>query len=127
MPLAQYSALWRPFMEQRAFPYLFSPLLLFPLAHVFGADIMEALNLTSAQGATQNDNGLIPHLFTKVHLNNPPLPVRLTAPVFPLDFFSSLLALLISVILATAFPWRPLLRSAQTPARGKQNTSLCRN
>ena len=102
MSLAQYSASWRFCMKQRIYLYLFSLLLLFPMVYVFGTNLMEARNFISAQSMAQDGNWLIPHLFTEIRLNKPPLPVWLTAPIFLIDASPSLLALHVPVILVTA-------------------------
>ena len=89
-------------MKQRIVLFLFSLLVLIPLVYVFGTGIMEARNLISAQSMALDGDWLIPHLFTEIRLNKPPLPVWLTAPVFLLDPSPSLLALHMPVILVTA-------------------------
>ena len=89
-------------MKQRIALFLFSLLVLIPLVYVFGTGIMEARNLISAQSMALDGDWLIPHLFTEIRLNKPPLPVWLTAPVFLLDPSPSLLALHMPVILVTA-------------------------
>lgn len=88
-------------MKQRLVLYLFSVLLLLPLVYVFGTSIMEARNLISAQSMALDGDWLIPHLFTEIRLNKPPLPVWLTAPVFLLCDTPSMFALHIPVILVT--------------------------
>lgn len=72
-------------MKQRMALFLFSLLVLVPLVHVFGTGIMEARNLISAQSMALDGDWLIPHLYTEIRLNKPPLPVWLTVPVFLLD------------------------------------------
>ncbi len=89
-------------MKQRMALFLFSLLVLVPLVHVFGTGIMEARNLISAQSMALDGDWLIPHLYTEIRLNKPPLPVWLTVPVFLLDSDPSPLALHIPVILVTA-------------------------
>ena len=89
-------------MKQRIALFLFSLLVLIPLVYVFGTGIMEARNLISAQSMALDGDWLIPHLFTEIRLNKPPLPVWLTAPVFLLDPSPSLFALHMPVILVTA-------------------------
>ena len=89
-------------MKQRIILYVFSVLLLLPLVHVFGTSIMEARNLISAQSMAMDGDWLIPHLFTEIRLNKPPLPVWLTTPVFLLDAAPSMFALHVPVILVTA-------------------------
>ena len=68
-------------MKQRITIYVFSVLLLLPLVYVFGTSIMEARNLISAQSMSLDGDWLIPHLYTEIRLNKPPLPVWLTTPV----------------------------------------------
>lgn len=80
-------------MKQRMALFLFSLLVLVPLVHVFGTGIMEARNLISAQSMALDGDWLIPHLYTEIRLNKPPLPVWLTVPVFLLDSDPSPLAL----------------------------------
>ena len=63
---------------------------------------MEARNFISAQSMALDGDWLIPHLFTEIRLNKPPLPVWLTVPAFLLDPHPSMLALHIPVILVTA-------------------------
>lgn len=89
-------------MKQRLFLFLFSLVVLFPLVYVFGTDIMEARNLISAQSMAQDGDWLIPHLYTEIRLNKPPLPVWLTAPIFLLNPAPSLPALHVPVILITS-------------------------
>ena len=89
-------------MKQRIALFLFSLLVLIPLVYVFGTGIMEARNLISVQSMALDGDWLIPHLFTEIRLNKPPLPVWLTTPVFLLDPSPSLLALHMPVILVTA-------------------------
>ena len=89
-------------MKQRTLIYVFSLLLLLPLVYVFGTGIMEARNLISAQSMALDHDWLIPHLFTEIRLNKPPLPVWLTVPVFLLDPEPSMFALHLPVILVTA-------------------------
>ena len=89
-------------MKQRTVVFLFALLVLLPLVSVFGTGIMEARNFISAQSMALDGDWLIPHLFTEIRLNKPPLPVWLTAPVFLLDPHPSMLALHIPVILVTA-------------------------
>ena len=62
---------------------------------------MEARNLISAQSMALDHDWLIPHLFTEIRLNKPPLPVWLTAPVFLLNPEPSMFALHLPVILIT--------------------------
>ena len=88
-------------MKQRTVLYVFSLLVLMPLVYVFGTSIMEARNLISAQSMAQDHSWLIPHLFTEIRLNKPPLPVWLTVPVFLLDPEPSMFALHLPVILVT--------------------------
>ena len=88
-------------MKQRTIIYLFSLLLLLPLVYVFGTGIMEARNLISAQSMALDHDWLIPHLYTEIRLNKPPLPVWLTVPVFLLNPEPSLFALHLPVILTT--------------------------
>ncbi len=87
-------------MKKRLLLYLFSLLLLLPLVHVFGTGIMEARNFISAQSMALDHEWLIPHLFTEIRLNKPPLPIWLTAPVFLLDPAPSAFALHLPAILA---------------------------
>lgn len=89
-------------MKQRIVLYVFSLLVLLPLVYVFGTSIMEARNLISAQSMALDGDWLIPHLFTEIRLNKPPLPVWLTAPVFLFDAHPSMFALHLPVILVTA-------------------------
>ena len=89
-------------MKQRIVLYVFSLLVLLPLVYVFGTGIMEARNLISAQSMALDHDWLIPHLFTEIRLNKPPLPVWLTVPVFLLDPEPSMFALHLPVILVTA-------------------------
>ena len=88
-------------MKQRTLIYVFSLLVLLPLVHAFGTGIMEARNLISAQSMALDHDWLIPHLFTEIRLNKPPLPVWLTAPVFLLNPEPSMFALHLPVILRT--------------------------
>ncbi|WP_346666058.1 hypothetical protein [uncultured Mailhella sp.] len=89
-------------MKQRIVLYVFSLFVLLPLVYVFGTGIMEARNLISAQSMALDGDWLIPHLFTEIRLNKPPLPVWLTAPVFLFDAHPSMFALHLPVILVTA-------------------------
>ena len=89
-------------MQKRLALYFFSLLVLLPLVYVFGTGIMEARNLISAQSMALDHDWLIPHLFTEIRLNKPPLPVWLTVPVFLLDPAPSMFALHLPVILVTA-------------------------
>lgn len=82
--------------------FLFALLVLLPLVYVFGTGIMEARNLISAQSMALDGDWLVPHLFTEIRLNKPPLPVWLTTLVFLYDPAPSMLALHIPVILVTA-------------------------
>ena len=86
----------------RVFLYLFGLALLLPLVYVFGTNIMEARNLISAQSMALDGDWLIPHLYTEIRLNKPPLPVWLTAPVFLLSPHPSMFALHLPVILVSA-------------------------
>ena len=88
-------------MKQRLALYVFSVLLLLPLVYVFGTSIMEARTLISAQSMALDGDWLIPHLYTEIRLNKPPLPVWLTAPVFLLSDTPSMFALHLPVILVT--------------------------
>ena len=88
-------------MKQRLALYVFSVLLLLPLVYVFGTSIMEARTLISAQSMALDGDWLIPHLYTEIRLNKPPLPVWLTAPVFLLSDAPSMFALHLPVILVT--------------------------
>ena len=88
-------------MKQRSLIYGFSLLVLLPLVYVFGTGIMEARNLISAQSMALDGDWLIPHLYTEIRLNKPPLPVWLTVPVFMLDGSPSMLALHLPAILVT--------------------------
>ena len=88
-------------MKQRITIYVFSVLLLLPLVYVFGTSIMEARNLISAQSMSLDGDWLIPHLYTEIRLNKPPLPVWLTTPVFLLSDHPSMVALHLPVILVT--------------------------
>lgn len=88
-------------MQKRLVLYVFSLLVLLPLVYVFGTGIMEARNLISAQSMALDHDWLIPHLFTEIRLNKPPLPVWLTVPVFLLDPVPSMFALHLPVILVT--------------------------
>ena len=89
-------------MKQRIVLYVLSLFVLLPLVYVFGTGIMEARNLISAQSMALDGDWLIPHLFTEIRLNKPPLPVWLTAPVFLFDAHPSMFALHLPVILVTA-------------------------
>ena len=89
-------------MKQRLAVYLFSLIVLLPLVYVFGTGIMEARTLISAQSMALDNNWLIPHLYTEIRLNKPPLPVWLTAPIFLVNPHPSMLALHIPVILVTS-------------------------
>ncbi len=89
-------------MKSRIALYLFSLLVLLPLVYVFGTSIMEARNLISAQSMALDGDWLIPHLYTEIRLNKPPLPVWLTTPVFLLDPSPSMFALHLPVMLVTA-------------------------
>lgn len=82
--------------------FLFALLVLLPLVYVFGTGIMEARNFISAQSMALDGDWLVPHLFTEIRLNKPPLPVWLTTLVFLYDPTPSMLALHIPVILVTA-------------------------
>ncbi len=88
-------------MKQRIVLYVFSLLVLLPLVYVFGTGIMEARNLISAQSMALDHDWLIPHLFTEIRLNKPPLPVWLTVPVFLFESEPSMFALHLPVILVT--------------------------
>ena len=88
-------------MKQRSLIYGFSLLVLLPLVYVFGTGIMEARNLISAQSMALDGDWLMPHLYTEIRLNKPPLPVWLTVPVFMLDGSPSMLALHLPAILVT--------------------------
>lgn len=86
----------------RIFLYLFGLAVLLPLVYVYGTGIMEARNLISAQSMAIDGDWLIPHLYTEIRLNKPPLPVWLTAPVFLLEPAPSMTALHLPVILVSA-------------------------
>lgn len=86
----------------RACIYLFSIALLLPLVYVYGTGIMEARNFISAQSMAIDGDWLIPHLYTEIRLNKPPLPIWLTAPVFLLSPAPSMTALHLPVILVSA-------------------------
>ncbi|WP_446424540.1 ArnT family glycosyltransferase [Mailhella sp.] len=87
---------------KRLAAFLFALLVLLPLVYVFGTGIMEARNFISAQSMAVDGDWLVPHLFTEIRLNKPPLPVWLTTLVFLYDPAPSMLALHIPVILVTA-------------------------
>jgi len=89
-------------MKYRTTLFLFALLLLLPLGEVFGISLMEARNLISAQSMALDRDWLIPHLYTEIRLNKPPLPIWLTVPVFLLNPDPSLLALRLPSILITA-------------------------
>ncbi len=88
-------------MQKRFLLYIFSILVLLPLVYVFGTGIMEARNLISAQSMALDHDWLIPHLFTEIRLNKPPLPIWLTVPVFLQNPAASMFALHLPVILVT--------------------------